>query len=115
MRPTYPLTRFLLEPSQGDSSVVQRRSDSGRVRTYDLGVYTDHAVTLTHSLLRSAVVEEVMDFWRANRGQLINVESDMGEYWVGAFLARPRREHVDGHWWNLVVEMMRYAPEEGGL
>jgi len=116
MRPTYPLTCFLLEPADEEQSTVfVRRGANGRIRTYDLGGYSDHFVTLTHSLVKRPVVEEVMQFWRANRGLLFNVQDEMGDHWVGAFTARPRKFHIDGPWYDVIVKLVRYEPSEGGL
>lgn len=115
MRPTYPLIGAYLEPQEPESTVVRLRSASGRIRTYDLGEFSDHDVTLTHSMIKKPTVDEVMDFWRANRGGLFNVEDGLGESWVGAFAGRPHRVHKGGPWYDLIVQLVRYNPVEGGL
>jgi hypothetical protein len=105
----------LLEPSEPETTVTVRRSASGRIRTYDLGSFSDSPVVLTHSLIKQPEIDAVIDFWRANRGQLFNVEDHLGDYWVAAFLGKPQKVHVDGLWYDLIVKLVRYDPAEGGL
>lgn len=115
MRPTYPLTCFKLDASEPDSTVEVQRSASGRARVYDLGQYTDQPITLTHSLIRIADVALIEAFYRANRGQLFNLNTDLGDHWIAAFTAKPARTHEGGPWYTVLVSLMRYDPREGGL
>lgn len=116
MRPAYPLTQFLLEHEAAETTVVRRRAASGRIRTHDLGSFSDHAVKVTHCMIKWPQVELVMDLWRDNRGQLFDVfHAEMNQHWVGGFLGKPDPQHVEGPWYDLVVTMVRYDPREGGL
>lgn len=115
MRPTYPLIGAYIEPQEPEPTVVRQRATSGRIRTYDLGSYSDHEVTLTHSMIKSPTVAEVMAFWRENTGRMFNIEDGLGESWVAGFLGRPHRIHQGGPWYDLIVKVVRYDPTEGGL
>ncbi|MEZ5571162.1 MAG: hypothetical protein R3E64_03985 [Halioglobus sp.] len=115
MRPTYPLTCFLLEPQAPESTVQVRRGASGRIRTYDLGTFSDAITTITHSAVKIETWNEVFEFWKANRGQLFNVIDHLGDHWIASFLGKPDKQHIDGIWYYVVVKVVRYDPREGGL
>ena len=117
MRPTYPLTCALIEEEEPEQSVVVRRARNGRIRIYDLGEFSDQRATFTHFMIDRGTVEYVMDFWRANRNSLFNINTELGDQLVAAFAGKPQkvREQDHGPWYNLVVKLVLYDPAEGGL
>lgn len=115
MRPTYPLVCALIEPQEPEPVTLVKRAGNGRIRTYDLGSFTDYIARYTHSGVDQATVDKVKQFEKRNRGLQFNLENSMGQFLVASFHRRPWPVHIEGPLFDLHVEFVIYDPTEGGL
>ena len=115
MYPTYPFTMIRVDHGKPAENMEIKRSKAGRIRVYDRGGFSDRLATVTHEAVGREEVDEVLDFYAANSGQLFWLRNALDETWIAQMIGRPIDSYAGGDFWNLEVPVVLYDPSEGGL
>lgn len=77
-------------------------SDDGTLRGVNTEAVNPVEITIIHSLVDLTTVNQVLDFYDANRGEQITwTDPVTGKNYQGIIPQRPVEEHWKGPWWNV--------------
>jgi hypothetical protein len=77
-------------------------SDDGTLRGVNTESVNPVEITIIHPLVDLATVNQVLDFYDANRGDTVTwTDPVTGKNYQGIIPQRPVEEHVKGPYWNI--------------